>query len=87
MSSSRKVMIDSTNSNNLMYLPLDKLGITTQPGSPANTGEIPDAVAAQAAQILNQSAQILNSGNAAPGNSNGEVVRQPSENSNIRESR
>ena len=87
MSSSRKVMIDSTNSNNLMYLPLDKLGITTQPGSPANTGEIPDAVAAQAAQVINQSAQILNSGNAATGNSNGEVVRQPSENSNIRESR
>ncbi|MGB3919187.1 FtsH protease activity modulator HflK [Thiothrix litoralis] len=80
MSASRKVMIDSTNSNNLMYLPLDKLGIQT---GAANSETIPPAVAAQAAQAINNGNAATS---AAGGISNGDVMRQPREPS-IRESR
>ncbi|WMP17464.1 FtsH protease activity modulator HflK [Thiothrix lacustris] len=81
MAASRKVMIDSTNSNNLMYLPLDKLGAQTGT-TPAND-TVPTAVAAQAAKMIDNS-----NNTAAPltGGSNNDVVRQARE-PVIRESR
>jgi membrane protease subunit HflK len=75
MSASRKVMIDSTNSNNMMYLPLDQLGTQANP-------------AGAAAAAAGQAAQDANSGTASPasGNANNGIVRPPRETS-TRESR
>lgn len=77
MSGSRKVMIDTKNSNNMMYLPLDQLN------SPSAAN--PPAIAAGAARAAEN-----NSGeNTASGTNNsdsGEIIRQPRE-SSIREGR
>lgn len=77
MSGSRKVMIDTKNSNNMMYLPLDQLS------SPASTD--PATIAAGAARA----AQNSSGENTASGTNkdNGEIIRQPREPSSIREGR
>ncbi|MBO0614027.1 MAG: FtsH protease modulator HflK [Pseudomonadota bacterium] len=85
MSSSRKVMIDSSNSNNLMYLPLDQLGIKTDATTSAATAA---AMATQAAQAANNgevpaAAPATTAPDAAAVPSDSEPSRQP----NIRESR
>ena len=81
MSASRKVMIDSSNSNNLMYLPLDQLGIKTDATTSAATAAAMATQAAQAANGETPAATTTPDGAAAPSNS--EPTRQPS----IRESR
>jgi membrane protease subunit HflK len=85
MSASRKVIIDSSNSNNLMYLPLDQLGLKTDATNSATTAA---AMATQAAQTAKGGTPAAASPaapapDAAAASGNGEPTRQP----NFRESR